>query len=223
MDITNNWLEAFKLQLNCGTYPAKTANPKMEMLTGLVGLAIENLLCECPDALDIEPVDSIYGSGLVQNAANANINTIYDNIKCGKLFTSEGQAFAALAMVKKLTLECCEAREEAEDEKNEDVVNNQTGTAYEFELDDANETITFSNANPVAATVPTNANVPFSLGTELQLINLGAGDVEITPDSGVTVTAPGGNLTMSANPHSATLKKIATNQWVVIAAYPDLT
>lgn len=219
-----NWLEVFKKQLECGTYNAKTANPKMEMLSGLVGIKIEELLCECPNALDLEDNGSVYGSGNIENNTSGSINKIYSDLKCGHLFTTEGEAYAALAMVAKLRLECCEADVEEEEAEVADAINNQTGVEYEFELDDDGETITFNNANPTVATVPLNATVPFPLGAELQLINLGAGDVEITPETvGVTITAPGGNLTMSAQPSSALLKKVATDQWVVVAAYPDLT
>ena len=68
-------------------------------------------------------------------------------------------------------------------------------------------------------TVPTNASVPFAIGTQINILATGAGTVTITPDTGVTINATP-SLILRAQWSSATLIKRATNTWVLVG---DLT
>ena len=92
-------------------------------------------------------------------------------------------------------------------------VNNQTGTAYTLVLDDAGNVVTMSNAAASTLTIPANASVAFPVGTEIDVVRLGAGQVTLTAGGGVTLRAtPGPNFT--AQYGAARLIKIATNEWV---------
>lgn len=102
--IDNNWLEGFKNSLKCGNYPSTTMNPELEMLTGLVGIRIEHLLCRYPTALD----ESVSAGSIVSSTETSALAAVYARIKCGNLFPTKGEALAALAMVERLFLIHCE-------------------------------------------------------------------------------------------------------------------
>ncbi len=59
-------------------------------------------------------------------------------------------------------------------------VNTQTGTSYVFAAGDLGKLVTFSNASPVAATLP-QATGSFGSGWFVYVENLGAGTITITP------------------------------------------
>lgn len=71
-------------------------------------------------------------------------------------------------------------------------ISNQTGTTYTFVLSDADEITTFSNSSATTVTVPTNANVAYEIGTVLNVIQIGAGQVTFVGDTGVTINSERG-------------------------------
>ena len=64
-------------------------------------------------------------------------------------------------------------------------------------------------------TVPTNASVSYPIGTQINLIQTGAGQVTIVGDAGVTVNGTPG-LKFREQWSSATLIKRATDTWIAI-------
>jgi hypothetical protein len=59
-------------------------------------------------------------------------------------------------------------------------LNAQTGTTYTFVLTDSNNTlVTASNASAQTYSIPTNANVAFPIGAQINIIAIGAGQVTI--------------------------------------------
>ena len=96
--------------------------------------------------------------------------------------------------------------------------NAQSGTTYTFVLGDADKLVTFNNAGSQTITVPPNASVAFSVNTEIDLISLGAGTVTIAAGSGVTIRSLSGALALSGQYAGATLKKIATNEWLLVGS-----
>jgi hypothetical protein len=79
--------------------------------------------------------------------------------------------------------------------------------------------IEMSNASATTLTIPLNSAVAFPVGTSLDILQTGAGQVTIAGDAGVTVNATPG-LKLRTQWSSATLFKRATNTWVV---YGDLS
>jgi len=99
-------------------------------------------------------------------------------------------------------------------------LNDQTGTIYTLVLTDAGKTVTLNNASAVTVTVPTNASVAYETGTVIAQTNKGAGVVTISPAGGVTLN---NSVTLAQNA-SASIQKLDTNTWVMIAAQtPGLT
>lgn len=94
-------------------------------------------------------------------------------------------------------------------------VNAQTGTTYGFVLADSGSLVTFANAGAITATVPTNASVPYPIGTHIDLAQYGAGTVTIAAAGGVTINSLGGLLNLSGQYAAATLIKTGTNTWLL--------
>ena len=95
-------------------------------------------------------------------------------------------------------------------------VNTQTGTTYTFQLTDDGKIITMNNAASITATVPPNASVAFGIGTQINILQLGAGTITITAGAGVTVYSSGTKLKTNDQYSTATIYKIATNIWVAV-------
>ena len=100
--------------------------------------------------------------------------------------------------------------------------NAQTGTTYTFVLADAdNKLVTASNASAQTYSIPTNATTAFPIGTQLNLIQIGAGQVTINAVTSGTTTVLS-NAATAASPKlrvqysSATLIKVATDTWYVV-------
>lgn len=96
----------------------------------------------------------------------------------------------------------------------------KTGTTYTFVLGDANnELITASNASAQTYTIPLNSSVAFPIGSQINVIQIGAGQVTFVGTSGVTLTSTGAT---SAQPKcrvqfsAVTLVKVGTDTWYAI-------
>jgi hypothetical protein len=101
-------------------------------------------------------------------------------------------------------------------------LNAQTGTTYTFVLTDANNTlVTASNASAQTYSIPTNASVAYPIGSQINIIAIGAGQVTINAVTSGTTTVLSNGAT-AASPKlrvqysSATLLKVATDTWYVI-------
>ena len=95
-------------------------------------------------------------------------------------------------------------------------LNAQTGTTYTLAIGDAGELVTLSNASAIALTVPTNAAVPFAIGTQITITRANSGQVTVAGAVGVTVNSADGYLKLRTQWSSATLIKINTNSWILI-------
>ena len=83
-------------------------------------------------------------------------------------------------------------------------------------LDDRDSIIEMNNVAANTLTVPTNASVAFPVGTQITVIQTGAGQTTITPVSGtVTINATPG-LKLRTQWSSCVLIKRATNTWVLM-------
>ena len=95
-------------------------------------------------------------------------------------------------------------------------LNTQTGTTYTIAATDAGDLVTLTNAAAIALTVPTNATIPFAIGTQVTIAQGGAGKVTVAGAVGVTVNAADGYLSLRTQWSTGTLIKIATNSWILI-------
>ena len=95
-------------------------------------------------------------------------------------------------------------------------INAQTGTTYSVVLSDDGKLITCDNASSIALTIVPNSTVAFGIGTQINVMQLGAGTVTITAGSGVTLRSAGSKLKTDAQYAVATCLKIASDTWVVV-------
>ena len=95
-------------------------------------------------------------------------------------------------------------------------INAQTGTTYSVVLSDDGKLVTCDNASSIALTIVPNSSVAFGIGTQINVMQLGAGTVTITDGAGVTLRSAGSKLKTDAQYAVATCLKIASDTWVVV-------
>jgi hypothetical protein len=95
-------------------------------------------------------------------------------------------------------------------------LNNQIGTTYTLVAGDAGDLVTLTNASAITLTVPTNASVAFANGTQITITQSGSGKVTVVGDTGVTVNAADGYLSLRTQWSAGTLIKTGTNSWILI-------
>lgn len=94
-------------------------------------------------------------------------------------------------------------------------INPQTGTSYTLVLADAGKLVTLSNAAAIALTIPQNASVAFPVGTQIDLAQIGAGQVTVG-GAGVTIQSEGSMVKLYRQYSGGTLIKRATDTWLLI-------
>lgn len=92
----------------------------------------------------------------------------------------------------------------------------QTGASYTLALTDAGKVVLVNRATAASVTVPPNSEVAFQVGTIIEIVQQGAGQVTIAPGTGVTIDNPFTSLDLRAQNSSARLLKRATDTWVVL-------
>ena len=95
-------------------------------------------------------------------------------------------------------------------------LNAQTGTTYTTVLGDDGKLVTCDNGSAIVLTIPPNGTVAYGIGTQINIMQLGAGQVTITPGAGVTIRSAGSKLKTSAQYAVATCVKIASDTWVAV-------
>jgi hypothetical protein len=97
--------------------------------------------------------------------------------------------------------------------------NSQTGTSYTLATADNNNLVTLSNSASIAVTIPANNSVAFPVGANIIMAQYGAGQVNVSGASGVTIKSAGAS---SVNPQTRTqyssIAAIQTsaNSWLVV-------
>jgi hypothetical protein len=86
---------------------------------------------------------------------------------------------------------------------------------YTLVLGDASSTIAMNKATTGTVTFPPNAVVAFPVGTEIELYQMGAGQLVPTPGSGVTLNALGGVLSSPGQFGRGTARQTATDVWSI--------
>jgi hypothetical protein len=98
-------------------------------------------------------------------------------------------------------------------------INAQTGTTYTTVLDDNGKLVTLSNASAITLTIPPNSSVAYPVGAQLNLAQLGAGQVTFAQGSGVTIVSTGATASapkLRAQYSTATAVQTSTDNWLVM-------
>jgi hypothetical protein len=93
-------------------------------------------------------------------------------------------------------------------------INAQT-VSYVLVAGDNGELVEMNVGSANTLTVPPNSSVPFGIGSQITVLQTGAGQTTLTPGAGVTINGTPG-LKLRAQWSSATLIKRATDTWVAI-------
>lgn len=105
------------------------------------------------------------------------------------------------------------------DPKVDLAINAQTGTTYTFVLADDCKLVTASNASAQTYTIPPVSSVAYNTGTQLNIIQKGAGQVTFAAGSGVTIRSTGASAAapkLRAQYSSATAIYEGSDVWYVI-------
>lgn len=92
-------------------------------------------------------------------------------------------------------------------------ISTQTAS-YTLVLGDAGKAVEMSNASAVIVTVPPNSSVAFPIGTVVELLQVGAGQVSVAAGAGVTINTAS-SLVARAQWAVLGLRKRATDAWVL--------
>jgi hypothetical protein len=87
--------------------------------------------------------------------------------------------------------------------------------SYTLVLADAGKDVSINSASAANLTVPPNSEVAFSVGTQIVLEQLGAGQITVVAGSGVTINARGAALKLAGQYAVALLIKRATDTWTL--------
>jgi hypothetical protein len=92
---------------------------------------------------------------------------------------------------------------------------NARSTSYTLVSGDANNVVSMTAATASSVTIPANADVPYPIGTHVDIVQQGAGQVTVLAAAGVTLDT-GSTGKLRAQYSGATIMKIATNEWVLV-------
>jgi len=98
---------------------------------------------------------------------------------------------------------------------NNPLVTNAQVASYTTVLADAGALVEMNNGSANNLTVPLNATVAYPTGTQINILQTGAGQTTVVATGGVTINATPG-LKLRAQWSSATLIKRATDTWVLV-------
>jgi len=99
-----------------------------------------------------------------------------------------------------------------------DIILNTQTASYTLVLADSGKVVEMNVASANSVTVPANASVAFPIGTMIAIDQIGAGQTGIVAASGVTIRSVSGYLKVSGQYSGVTLRKRATNEWVLVGA-----
>lgn len=91
--------------------------------------------------------------------------------------------------------------------------NEQTGS-YTLAISDAGASIDVNTSSPATITVPATSAVAFPIGTVVEILQYGTGQVTVAAAGGVTLLTSS-SLTTRARYSSLSVRKRADNEWVV--------
>lgn len=87
---------------------------------------------------------------------------------------------------------------------------------YILQLDDASRPVLLSGASTQYCVVPRNSSVAFDIGSQCAIIQTGAGQVNFSADTGVTILSYSGLTKIIGQYGAASLLKTDTNEWHLV-------
>ena len=98
-------------------------------------------------------------------------------------------------------------------------INPQAGTTYTFALADNANYVRFTSASAVTATIPPNATIAFPVGSQIDVIQAGAGKLTIAAGAGVTINSFSSNKSAAGRYAGLTLIQTDTlDTWDLVGS-----
>jgi hypothetical protein len=163
---------------------------------------------------------SMVGLGNVDNTADANkpISTATQSALDAKAPISS-PTFTGAVTLSSSGIVFADGTQTKEGVPSRTTISQKTDSYTLSSLSERDSLIEINKATGSTLTIPTNATVAWPIGTSIDILQTGAGQVTIAGAAGVTVNATPG-LKLRTQWSSATLLKRATDSWVVVG---DLT
>jgi len=92
---------------------------------------------------------------------------------------------------------------------------NITNATYTLGLSDLSKLVVMNNSSSMTVTIPSEANVSFTVGDRIDVTRYGTGSLTFDSQSGVSLRSTPG-LKLRAQYSTATLTKLATNEWLIV-------
>jgi hypothetical protein len=90
-------------------------------------------------------------------------------------------------------------------------------TSYTLALTDAHKLITLNNSSNVTVTIPLESSVAFQVGDQVNLLQIGTGQVSVDGATvAVAIRSQGNKYKLNGQYAAGTLVKIAADEWVFI-------
>lgn len=156
---------------------------------------------------------------LSNKTVNLSNNTLTGTVAQFNTALSDGD-FATLAGTETLTNKTL-TTPTVNDGKLNLTLNAQTGTTYTFVLTDNGRLVTASNSSAQTYSIPTDASVSFPVGSQVNVLQIGTGQVTISAVTPGTTTVVSSGATpagpkLRTRYSSATCIKTAADNWVVV-------
>lgn len=90
-----------------------------------------------------------------------------------------------------------------------------TSASTTLQLSDAGKLLKINNVSVNELRVPAESSTNFPIGTQILLIQYGAGQTTVINSGGVTLRSSGGKTKIAAQYGKATLIKIGSNEWAL--------
>lgn len=92
---------------------------------------------------------------------------------------------------------------------------NQKTASYTLELTDKDKIVEIGSSSATTLTVPLNSSVSFEIGSSINILQTGSGQITVAGASGVTINGTPG-LKLRTQWSFATLIKRSTNVWLLV-------
>lgn len=93
------------------------------------------------------------------------------------------------------------------------VTTNRQTASYTLAIADRGKLVEMNVATANNLTIPLDSSVAFPIGTEIEIVQYGAGQTTIVATGGVTIRSASGNLKIASQYVAISLIKIGTNEW----------
>jgi hypothetical protein len=180
--------------------------------TAFVGTAVSNLVASAPAALDtLNELATALGN-------DASFSTTVTNALAAKAPLAS-PTFTGTVTLPATGIVFSDGTQSKEGVPSRTPIVSKTASYTLSALTERDSVIEVNSASAVTITVPTNSTIAYPIGTSIDILQTGAGQITVAGASGVTVNATPG-LKLRTQWSGATLFKRATDTWVL---YGDLS